>query len=72
MARYTSGLDTYTCPTCDLEFETRLLINPDPDSPITVESLSHARAECPKCHNIMRIIDGVAFRVMIDMHMAYG
>ena len=71
VARYTSGDQTYTCPNCDLVFDHEHLINPDP-TPMTKKSLMHARAECPRCDGIMRIIEGVAYCVVIDMHHAYG
>lgn len=71
MTRYASGNQTYTCPNCELVFDKQHLVNPD-STPMTKKSLSDARADCPKCYGYMRIIDGVAYKVVIDMHHAYG
>ncbi len=72
MARYTSGDHTYTCPNCDLVFDTQHLTTPEHPKLVTIKSLSHARAECPRCYGLMRIIEGIAYKVVIDMHHAYG
>ena len=71
MARYFSKNGTYTCPSCDLEFDKEHLVNTG-STPMTDLTNSLAACACPQCDRVMRIVNGRAFKVLSDMHYAYG